>query len=269
MKRQTIRCAAVLVAVLATVGFGVAPVWAAPGVDLAALSLDGRRGAVGATVRVPVGIANKGDDLLGLKQVVVTYRAPAGTVIVRPFEPGLCQIDATGANARCQLGPQWRAAIAAKKAGAYQNLELKVVGKVTAPGAFTVSCQCDTKKANNTTDLVVNGVTKPLPSASPKPSAPVQPSPSAKPSATPSASPSTDAAATDEPVAESTGGAVAGGPPVPDRDGGGSLSSGIRLIGFGIVLLGLVGLGGAVYLWRVRSGGDDEDDDMDATQVLG
>jgi nitrogen fixation-related uncharacterized protein len=46
----------------------------------------------------------------------------------------------------------------------------------------------------------------------------------------------------------------------------------MMLVGFGIVLLGLVGLGGAVYLWRVRAGRDEDDGDggvdMDATQVI-
>jgi hypothetical protein len=54
--------------------------------------------------------------------------------------------------------------------------------------------------------------------------------------------------------------------------GGSSTLSGMMLIGYWVVLLGVVGLGGAIFLWRARAGDDegggDGGGDMDATQVI-
>ncbi|MEV4413747.1 hypothetical protein [Catellatospora sp. NPDC049609] len=245
------RIAALLVALLAAVGTAAAPAWAA-GSDLAALSRDGRQGAIGATVSVPLGIANHGPDVIGGKEVTLGFRAPAGTVIVRANGATNCEFNQARTTARCQLGAGWRVAVAAQPKGSYQDLQLKIVAKVTAPGLFTVACGCDPKKANDATNIVVNGVTKPQPSASPKASA----RPSARASASPSPQQSLSPEATEDPVAgDSTEPAAAEQPPPAGKD---STSSGFMLIGIGAVLFGLVGLGGAAFLWRDRSGGDDD-----------
>jgi hypothetical protein len=255
MIRQLIRCGAASAALLAVTALGAAPAWAA-GSDLAALSRDGRQGEVGATVNVPLGIANHGPDPIAGKAVTLTYRAPAGTVIVRANGATNCRFNAARTIAQCVLNPAWRMGVAAQPKGSYQDLQLKIVAEVTAPGAFAVSCQCDAKKANNTTNIVVNGVVKPQPpSVSPKASA----KPSAKPSDSPSPEESLDPAESVEPDAGDSAAPVAAESPAPaEKD---STSSGFMLIGIGAVLFGLVGLGGAAYLWRARSDGDEDADD--------
>lgn len=272
MERHVIRLVAVLAALLAGLGLAASPAWAA-GSDLAVQSADGREGDVGQTVSVPVGIANKGPDPITAKPVTVSYRAPAGSVIVRANGATNCVFNVARTTARCQLGADWRGAITLKP-GEFvnRNLDLRIDRKITAPGVFSVTCECDAKKANNATNIVLNGVTKPLPSESPKPSAKPSASASRSPSPSPSVTPSETPEATAEPsVEESTAPAVAE-PSDPPTSGSATLS-GMMLIGFGVVLLGLVGLGGAVYLWRMRAGRDDDDGedgghDMDATQVI-
>ncbi|WP_144123127.1 hypothetical protein [Catellatospora sichuanensis] len=257
-----------LAALLAGLGLVASPAWAADA-DLAALSRDGRQGAIGTTVSVPLGIANHGPAAIkDVGPVTLSYRAPAGTVIALvPGGATNCRFNGDRTSAQCQLNTEWRAGIGLQPKGSYRDLRLRIVTKVTGPGAFEVTCGCDTKKANNATNIVVNGVTKPVPSASPKPSS--KPSASASPSASPSATPSETPATTDEPVATESADPVVAEPTEPESSGDATLS-GMMLIGFGVVLLGLVGLGGAVYLWRVRAGRDEDggDGDMDATQVI-
>lgn len=267
MKRHVIRLVAVLAALVAGLGLVASPAWAA-GSDLAVRSADGQNGAVGQTVSVPVSIANKGPDPIGAAQVTLFYRAPAGAVIVRANGGTNCQFNAARTTARCQIGAGWRAQIAVPGEAFSRNLDLRINSKITAPGEFRVTCGCDTDKGNNATNIVLNGVTKPLPSASPKPSS----KPSASPSASPSAAPSETPEATDEPSAEESAEPVVPEPSAAGTSGDATLS-GMMLIGFGIVLLGLVGLGGAIYLWRARAGRDEDDGDdggvdMDATQVI-
>ncbi|GAA1417875.1 hypothetical protein [Catellatospora coxensis] len=271
MERHVIRFATVLTALLAGLGVVASPAWAADS-DLKVQSGDGQNGAIGQTVSVPLGMADNGPDPIGASPVTLTYRAPAGAVIVRANGGTNCQFNASRTTARCQLGAGWRADIALKKPGEFvnRNLDLRIESKITAPGSFTVNCECDPKKGNNATNVVLNGVTKPLPSASPTPSA--KPSRSATPSPSPSATPSETPEITDEPVAEESADPVVAEPSGPGTSGSATLS-GMMLIGFGVVLLGLVGLGGAAYLWRARSGRDGDGDgdggvDMDATQVI-
>ncbi|GAA1362588.1 hypothetical protein [Catellatospora chokoriensis] len=270
MERHVIRLAAVLTALLAGLGLAASPAWAA-GSDLAVQSADGREGDVGQIVSVPIGLANRGPDPIGAKPVTVSYRAPAGSVIVRANGATNCVFNVARTTARCQLGADWRAALTLKP-GEFVNrdLDLRVDRKITAPGAVSVSCGCDSKKSNNATNIVLNGVTKPMPSTSPKPSS--KPSASASPSPEPSATPSETPEATEEPSAEESTEPAVAEPSEPPASGSATLS-GLMLVGFGIVLLGLVGLGGAVYLWRMRAGRDDDDGDgdgydMDATQVI-
>ncbi|MEU8005038.1 hypothetical protein AB0B66_28095 [Catellatospora sp. NPDC049111] len=268
MKRHVIRLAAVLAALVAGLGLLASPAWA-DGADIAVQS-DDQKGDIGQTVSVSVGLANKGDKPLDAGQVTLYYRAPAGSVITQVGGGTNCQFNASRTTARCQIGAGWRAAIVAP-GGPFvrRNLDLRINGKITAPGEFRVACECDANKGNNATSIVLNGVTKPVPSASPKPS--VKPSPSVSRSASPSATPSETPEVTDEPTEEEPVGPGVAESSTPAASGD-SLLSGMMLVGFGIVLLGLVGLGGAVYLWRVRAGRDEDGDDggvdMDATQVI-
>ncbi|GAB4046105.1 hypothetical protein [Catellatospora paridis] len=268
MERHVMRLAAVLTALLAGLGLAASPAWAA-GSDLAVQSADGREGEVGQTVSVPVGLANKGPDPIAAKPVTVSYRAPAGAVIIRANGATNCVYNVARTTARCQLGADWRGALTLKP-GEFvnRNLDLRIDRKITAPGAFSVTCGCDAKKSNNATNIVLNGVTKPLPSSTPS----AKPSASASPTPSPSATPSETPEATAEPSAEESTAPAVAEPSEPPASGSATLS-GLMLIGFGVVLLGLVGLGGAVYLWRVRAGrdddgGDDGGHDMDATQVI-
>ncbi len=248
MARTVHRLVALLVALFAAVGTAAAPAWAA-GADLAALSRDGRQGTVGQTVSVPLGIANHGPDLIGGREVVLGFRAPAGTVIVRAGGATNCEFNQARTTARCQLGSGWRVGVAAQPKGSYQDLQLKIVAKVTAPGTFTVACECDPKKANNATAIVLNGVTKPQPGTSPKPSA------RPRSSASPSPQQSLSLQETFEPDYGSQA-PVAAESPAARKD---SSTSGFMLIGVGAVLFGLIGLGGAAFLWRDRSGGEEDD----------